>query len=236
MHIYATANSPFCARVMIAARAKGIEIETVYPPVVPGLGLRNPEYLAINPVGKIPSLVTDEGPTIPESAAIIEYLEARYPEPSLLAADPAQRASMHAAIRLMDTYVVEPLIRTYPYLAYPRPDSGAPKDEIFAQEVDRWRAGLGYLSALMERLGPWADTPAGVSIADCVLGPALHLSTRISAMHDLDDPMAVHEVLMSYYLGLKAHPLVGPMLDELTRAQADSDAAADRPRVADRHY
>lgn len=48
-------------------------------------------YLALNPSGGVPALV-DGGVSIGQSLAIIDYLEQKYPEPSLLPKDPAQRA------------------------------------------------------------------------------------------------------------------------------------------------
>jgi glutathione S-transferase len=231
MRIYASAISPFCTRVAIAARAKGVTIESVYPPVVSGLGLKNPEYLSINPIGKIPALVTDDGSVIPESAAIVDYLEDRFPAPSLRAPEPEIRAQMNAAMRIVDTYVMEPLFRTYPHL-----DASKRDDRIVEQEAARWSAGLGYLAELMQRAGRWPQAEAGVSIADCVIVPSLHLSTRIAAMLGLAaDPILSHEVLIAYYRGVKENPLVGDLLDELTAAQSAYDIKAGRPSVADRH-
>ncbi|MCW2361354.1 MULTISPECIES: glutathione S-transferase family protein [Sphingobium] len=46
-----------------------------------------PAYLAINPEGKVPTLVTDEG-TLTEVAAILFYLARRFPEAGLLPDDP----------------------------------------------------------------------------------------------------------------------------------------------------
>ena len=57
---------------------------------------RSPEYLKINPRGRVPALVVDEG-TIVENTAILDYVAAKY-APQLMPKDPLQRAR---AISLM---------------------------------------------------------------------------------------------------------------------------------------
>lgn len=54
---------------------------------------RSDEYHAINPKGRVPALVTDQG-IITETAAILGYIGALYPEAGLLPQDPFQRAKM----------------------------------------------------------------------------------------------------------------------------------------------
>ncbi|MEZ5897562.1 MAG: maleylacetoacetate isomerase [Parvularculaceae bacterium] len=54
------------------------------------------EYLKRNPQGLVPTLATEEGETITQSQAIIEYLEERYPEHRVLPADAAERAKARA--------------------------------------------------------------------------------------------------------------------------------------------
>ncbi len=57
---------------------------------------KTPDYLKINPRGRVPALVIDEG-TIVENTAILDYVAAKY-APQLMPKDPAQRAR---AISLM---------------------------------------------------------------------------------------------------------------------------------------
>lgn len=58
-------------------------------------GQYKPEYLAINPKGKVPALVTNRG-TITEIPAILGYLARTYPEAGLAPLDPFEFADMQA--------------------------------------------------------------------------------------------------------------------------------------------
>jgi glutathione S-transferase len=52
---------------------------------------RTPEYLKINPRGKVPAFIVD-GKTIVENTAILTYLARRFPEKKLMPADSAEEA------------------------------------------------------------------------------------------------------------------------------------------------
>lgn len=69
---------------------KGLQWETTWLDLPKGEHKR-PEYLAINPVGKVPALI-DEGVIVHDSTVINEYLEDRYPATPMLARDAAPRA------------------------------------------------------------------------------------------------------------------------------------------------
>ena len=65
---------------------------------------RSPEFLKLNPRGKVPTIV-DNGFAIWESSAIAEYLEERYPQKSLLPGDAKQRANARRLVAEADSYV-----------------------------------------------------------------------------------------------------------------------------------
>lgn len=54
---------------------------------------RRPEFLALNPNGKVPVLLDGET-LVHDSTVINEYLEEQYPEPSLTYPDPPRRAKV----------------------------------------------------------------------------------------------------------------------------------------------
>lgn len=77
-------------RVRIALNLKGIAYERHDVSLIDGTQ-KSPENMARNPQGFVPTLEID-GLMIGQSLAIIDYLDAKYPDPPLLSADPAARA------------------------------------------------------------------------------------------------------------------------------------------------
>ena len=73
-------------------REAGLEYETVSIDLIKG-EQRSPEFLAINPYGKLPVL-DDAGTVITESAAICTYIAEKFPEANLIPV-PATAARAH---------------------------------------------------------------------------------------------------------------------------------------------
>jgi len=88
--LYAYWRSSCSWRLRWALNIKGISYQTV--PV--NLALQeqaSPAYLAINPLGVVPSLKVSEDLILSDSIAILEWLEERFPSPPLLPTSPDQR-------------------------------------------------------------------------------------------------------------------------------------------------
>ena len=83
-----TAPSPRRARIFIAE--KGLDIETIEVDLANQAQLSD-EFRAINPRCTVPVLELDDGTTIVENIGIAVYLEAAYPEPNLLGANPLEK-------------------------------------------------------------------------------------------------------------------------------------------------
>ena len=95
MKLYGYWRSSATYRVRIALALKAIDYD--YQPINLAAGEQRADaYLALNPQGLVPTLVTDEGALLTQSTAIIEYLEERYPERPLLPAALADRARARA--------------------------------------------------------------------------------------------------------------------------------------------
>ncbi len=88
MKLY-NANSGNAKRVRIFIAEKGIEIPRVELEL--GLDTRAPQFLKINSLGEVPVLELDDGKIITESLAVCRYLEAAFPEPSLMGRAPAEQ-------------------------------------------------------------------------------------------------------------------------------------------------
>src|SRR2546430_1822987 len=101
MKLYSLPLSHFAARVRIAIREKGLDVEIVAPP---GEAPFPEEYRRVNPLGKVPALDVG-GRVIVESEVINEYLEDRFPTPPLLPVDPEARARARTLSRLHDLYL-----------------------------------------------------------------------------------------------------------------------------------
>jgi maleylacetoacetate isomerase len=61
---------------------------------------RKPDYLAVNPQGLVPAMDVG-GVILPQSIAILEWLEETHPEPPILPRDAAQRGMVRAAALLI---------------------------------------------------------------------------------------------------------------------------------------
>src|SRR4029453_18024452 len=79
----------------------GLEYERRY---VPFAEPRPAEYVALNPFGRIPTLIDGEL-VLPESNAILRYLADREGREDLYPRDPAQRAPVEAALDAWSTQV-----------------------------------------------------------------------------------------------------------------------------------
>ncbi len=75
MRLYCSKTSPYSRKVRVAAEELGLSDlieEIIVDPFNP-----TTEFLAANPLSRIPTLVTEKGEALPDSGLIIEYLETR---------------------------------------------------------------------------------------------------------------------------------------------------------------
>ncbi|MGE0821506.1 MAG: glutathione S-transferase family protein [Candidatus Binatia bacterium] len=99
--LYDFPMSPRARKVRIVLAEKGVQHEKVTVDITKG-EQKKPDFLAINPYGKVPAL-QDNGTTVYESTIIMEYLNDKYPTPTLLPADPGQRARARVLMHYGDT-------------------------------------------------------------------------------------------------------------------------------------
>jgi glutathione S-transferase len=93
MRLYLLHKCPFGHRAAIALREKQLAFEIVFFEA----GKRPPELEAVGPRAKSPTLFDGET-KVYDSQVVLEYLEDRYPEPSLLPKDAAARADARMLI------------------------------------------------------------------------------------------------------------------------------------------
>jgi glutathione S-transferase len=75
MKIYYSATSPFVRKVMVAAQELGLAERIERLPASAHPINRNREIVAHNPLGQVPTLITDEGVMLADSRVICEYLD-----------------------------------------------------------------------------------------------------------------------------------------------------------------
>lgn len=181
MQLYTYYRSTASYRVRIALALKGLEFQAI--PVnllVPKGGAnRQPEYLEINPQGRVPALRTDGGDLLIQSLAIIEYLEERYPQVPLLSEDLASRARERAVAAIIGCDV-HPLHNSST-LNLLR-EWGHEEEQLLVW-IDHWISqGLAALEQLIGDHGfCFGDEPG---LADVFLIPQLYAAERFKVSLD----------------------------------------------------
>ena len=102
MKLWSAAVAPNPRRVEIYLMEKGIEVETENI----DLGAKanyEPEFVAMNPLARVPVLELDDGTFLAESKAICRYFEETHPEPPLLGSNTQERALIEMWDRRMES-------------------------------------------------------------------------------------------------------------------------------------
>lgn len=101
---WGTLRSTFSSKTKVILEEKGLPYE-VSRVRIGDIWKKTPEVLEKNPLGKVP-WIDDGDVRIYDSTVINEYLEERYPEPSLLPEDPLERARVRALENYGDEIVL----------------------------------------------------------------------------------------------------------------------------------
>jgi glutathione S-transferase len=183
-------------RVRIVLREKDVPHEEVEVDL-PRRAHKGPEFRRLNPFGQVPVL-EDGDLVVCESVAILEYLEERFPEPRLLAADPAARALTRQFMLWSGDYVYGP------WEAWMRPVI-APREPVDAAARARARADLAlHLDVLEQRLAGRDWLIDAYSLADVCYAPVVTVLDRVS----LGDLAATRPRVAAWTERLRARPAV----------------------------
>jgi glutathione S-transferase len=171
MTLYYMSGSPYAWRVWLALEHKGMAYDLKRMSFDAG-DFSQPSFLALNPRHQVPVIV-DGDFVLYESAAIVEYLEDKQPEPRLFATDLRERAVQRRLVREADEYVAEAIAELARAVLFtPR---------------ERWsEERIGEACAAIKReLAMWEGTVRGefitgdLSVVDFSLFPHVALLGRI---------------------------------------------------------
>ncbi|GGX99199.1 glutathione S-transferase [Litchfieldella qijiaojingensis] len=179
----------------------GEEFEFVSVNLVEGEN-HHPEFLRLNPAGKVPVLV-DGDFVLTESAAIVLYLAEKYPAKGLLPTDIKERAQVYRWVMFAMTELEQPLWRiTRHTMLYPE-EKRLPADIALARQdfvdmatvLDRHMAGRQFIVG------------DGITVADCVTA---YLMDWANEQNLIDD----HPQLRAYLERMYARPTAPPRIAE----------------------
>jgi glutathione S-transferase len=212
--LYQTYVSPFPTRVRLSLYAKGIPFEVVEPPGFGASTLPKGDYLRLNPIGRVPTLVLDDGRALPESEIICEYLEETHPTPALLPTDPWQRARVRLLSRITDIYLIMAMVPLFDQIARPR---AARDGAIVRAAMAEVSSALGYLEVYIGRDG--YAVGRALSLADGSLTPMLILVDEWApSVFGVASPLSAHAALAAYWRDVQADPVVARVARETREA------------------
>jgi glutathione S-transferase len=222
LKLYQADWSPFPTRVRLVLYAKNIPFEPVYPPGFDQPREARDAYRRINPMGRIPALLLEDGRVLPESEVICEYLEDVYPEPRLRPADPFERAQMRLIARLCDIYVVMAMVPLFDASGQRRKDWNR---ERIARALDEVKKGLTYVEAYIGSHG--YAVGSSLTQADGALIPLLVLAFEWApVLFDAASPESELPKISAYWQAI-AHDEIASRLIHETR---DAITALQKPR------
>lgn len=179
-------------RVRIALNLKGVAYRSV-PTDLLAAWHKAKDYVARNPQGFVPMLSID-GHDLTQSLAIIDYLDAVYPDPPLVSADPATRAQTLAQALLIAADIHP--VNNLRILGYLKKELGA-DDAAVAKWYRHWIVeGFTALEAMAPDQGLFgSDRP---NLADICLVPQMANARRF------DTPLDAFPKLMRIDAALRA--------------------------------
>lgn len=204
IRLYRAPYSTNVERVALALAHKSIPVSSV----VISYDDRS-EVERVSGQGLVPVIVDEDGTVVYDSAAILEHLERRHPEPALYPAEPAHRAEAQVFIDWFNcVWKVAP---------------NAIEEELEGESPDSKRVDAlaremrGHLDLFEQMLAGRDHLMGDFSVVDCVAFPFLKYAVR----RDEEDDEPFHRILERYQRGAGNHPRLGEWVrrvDERPRA------------------
>jgi glutathione S-transferase len=212
MKLYSADLSPYAARVRMQIYAKGVTDITFEQPADWG----TPKFREKFPIGRIPVLDID-GDLMPESEVIAEYLEAIYPEPSLLGTTPRETAHIRMLARVADIYIINNTFMLSRLTgALSRRTPTAARDDAVSEELSG--EVVRNLKALDKFIGKDGFACCGrITLADCALVPGLFRVENILPAVGVDTPIPAIGNVAAYWAAIQKNEHAARVLIELHR-------------------
>ena len=220
MKLYQTYLSPFPTRVRLMIYLKGLDVEIVRPSGFHGDTQGKGDYVEVNPIGRVPCLVLDDGRALAESEVICEYLEDAFPEVPTLPKDPWERARVRVLSRISDIYVVMAMVPLFANVALPKNQRDQAVIAKAGAEVEK---ALGYLEDYLVE-GDTCAVGDSLTQADGTLIPIIMLASLWGPnQFGFDDPLLSLPKVAAYWTSVQKQPiaqrLIKETMDALTAAQ-----------------
>lgn len=198
MHrLYHLPLSPACRKVRLVLTEKKIDVELIEERPWE----RRLDFLRLNPAGRVPVLITDNGKALASANAIIEFLEETVPEPALMPSDTYQRAEMRRLVDWFDDKfnreVTENLL--FERVTKRMSRQGYPDGACLKQGSQNIRLHLDYITYLLEGHN-WLAGPR-MTLAD--VAAAAHLSC-LDYLGDV--PWEEYPAVRDWYAVMKSRP------------------------------
>jgi glutathione S-transferase len=163
---------------------------------------RRPQFLALNPAGKLPVLVDDDL-VLTESVAIVLYLAEKYPQGGFLPTDPRARAEVYRWLFFTATELEQPIWRMQ------RHTIGYPVEKRLAAELPLARQDFIDMAAVMEKHLETRTVLVGerVTVADIIAAYTLDMAS-------LDDLLGGFPNLRAYLERMYARPRAAPRIEQ----------------------
>src|SRR6056300_1190263 len=194
--LYHVPLSPFCRKVRLSLAEKKIECELVEE----RYWEQSPDFLRRNPAAKVPVLKI-EGRVMAESAAICEWLEEKFPEPSLMPQDADARYEVRRLVAWFDdkfhSEVTSKLL--YERINKKVTGQGFPDSRNVKEGAKRIKYHLDYMAWLLDNRRWLAGNE--MSLAD--FAAAAHLSS-LDYISDVDWNRTA--VVKDWYAKIKSRP------------------------------
>lgn len=189
MKLYYTRRSPYARKVRVVAEEKNIPLDLIEV----DLQRKTPELLAANPLGKIPTLVLDDGTAVYDSPVICEVLDSLHRSPPLLPEKEPERWNVLRIAALADGMMDIAVLAVLETLR--------PEEKRMQETVDRHRASLLRSAEALEK-----DLPSfGRSLSLGSIAVATALGYLDFRMPDLGWA-AAHPKLAQWYEDFAARP------------------------------